>query len=176
MPDEEEGEEVMSATDVLWEGTARAIGEAAEAWKREEESAARATAAEALVRAALGLISITEGIIAHTWDDLFSERIRQVQAMGDHLESFTTQAISVADQMRELALCSETEGHKVEKLPELSEAIERLARAKEALARRWPRFDSEELERGLAQVARGETVGAEEILREFPELQNPAGA
>src|SRR5262249_28287882 len=147
----------MSATDVLWEGIARAIAEAVEALKREEESAVRATAAEALVRATLGLISITEGLIARTWDDLFSERIRQVQATGDHLESFTEQTIRLGDRMRELALLSETEGHKVEKLPELSEAVGRLARAKEALARRWPRFDPEELERGLAQAARGET-------------------
>jgi len=165
----------MSATDVLWEGIVRAIAEAVEALKR-EEGAARATAAEALVRATLGLISITEGNIARTWDDLFSERIREVQAKGDHLESFTGHTITLANEMRELALLSETEGHKVEKLPELSEAIGCLIRAKEALARRWPRFDPEEVERGLAQVARGETNGAEEILREFPELQNPGGA
>ncbi|SRR6266542_2342308 len=164
----------MSATETLWAGTARTLDEASDALKREEEAAVRASAAEALVRTALLLVSITEGIVANIWDALFSEKVCDVRAEGERLGLMTERAIAVTSGTRDLALTSQEQGYTITGLTELSEGIKRLERAREDLARRWPRLDPEKMDQAAARMARGEFADLSDVYHEFPELQNPA--
>jgi hypothetical protein len=164
-----------SVTEILWEGTAQTVREATDAWKDEEEGAARANAAEAILRIALDLIYLAERMIARQWDNLFSQRIRNVEAMGDCLQRCALKTIDLARGTHELVGFAEAQGYKFEQTPELLAGIGRLSAMKDRLARHWPRFDPDRLERGLAQAARGEFVDPEEIYREFPELQDKGG-
>lgn len=165
-----------SVVEILWEGTAQTVRAATDAWKEEEEGAARARAAEAILRVALSLIALAEHIVTLTRDDLFSERIRDVEATGEHLERCVARTLDIARATHALAGFAEAEGYRFEQVPELVAGIARLSELQDRLARHWPRFDPAHLERGLAQAARGEFVDLEEIYREFPELQNKGGS
>jgi len=166
----------VSVAEVLWEGTARTVREATDAWKDEEQGAARAQAASQLVSASLELVSFTESLVARKWDDLFSERITDVEAMGERLERWVETTIHLAEETRQRASVVEAEGYKIEKVAELLARIARLSETKARLTKHWPRFDLAGLEQGLAQAARGEFVDLEEIYREFPELQVKRGS
>lgn len=165
-----------SVVEILWEGTAQTVRAATDACKDEQEGAARVHGVEAILRVALSLLDIAERIITFTWDDLFSERIRDVEAAGDRLERCAATTLDIARAARELVGLAEAEGHRFEQLPTLLAGMARLSEMKERLARHWPRFDPAQLEKGLAQAARGEFVDAEEIYREFPELQDKGGS
>ena len=166
----------VSVAEVLWEGTARTVRDATDAWKEEERGAARALATDLLLQAAVDLVQVTQQLVARKWDDLFSERIRDVESMGQRLEKWTETARRLAEGTRELATLVETEGYKVEKVPALEAGIAKLLDTKARLAKHWPRFDPTRLDQGLAQAARGDFVDAEEIGREFPELQIKSGS
>lgn len=172
MPGYSKGGFAVSVTDVLWEGTARTVREAIDAWQGEEQGTARAKAAEEIVGVAMAMVSVAQHLLMRKWDDLFSERIADVETMGDHLEEVAATTIRLAQQARELASLVEAEGYKVDQVPELLLGIAKLSEMKDRLAKHWPRFDPVRLEQGLAQAARGEFVDREEIYREFPELQN----
>jgi predicted transcriptional regulator len=160
----------VSVAEVLWEGTARTVREATDAWKTEEQGAARAWAMEQLLRNAMLMVTLAHDLLLHKWDDLFSGRIQNVGEMGERLEKTAATAIELAQDTRRLASISEEEGYAFEKIPDLLAAVERLSEMKERLVKHWPRFDPARLEQGLAQAARGEFVDPEEIYREFPEL------
>ena len=162
----------MTVAEVLWEGTARTVREATDAWKEEEMGAARAKAAEDILRIVLELVSAAQGVLIRKWSDLFAERISDVETMGDYLENVAATTINLAQRARELAGLAEAEGYKFNQLPELDLRISKLSDMKDRLAKHWPRFDPVQLERGLAQATRGEFVDPEEIYREFPELQD----
>lgn len=165
-----------SAVEILWEGTAQTVRAATDACKDEQQSAARAHGMETILRVALSLLDIAERILTFTWDDLFSERIRDVETTGDRLERCATTTLDIAKAARELVGRAEAEGHQFEHLPALLAGMARLSEMKERLAGHWPRFDPVQLEKGLAQASRGEFVDMEEIYREFPELQDKGGS
>ena len=164
----------MIATEILWEGTARAVDEATDAWKREEESAARAQGVEDILRGALGMVYFAQRLICFQWDALFSERIRDVRDEGERLKRMAARSLHLANNASALAGLSEAEGYTFGQLPELVEAVDRLKRLEDDLARRWPRLDPEALEKGLAQAARGEFADLTDVYHEFPELQDKA--
>ena len=166
----------MSVAEVLWEGTARTVRDAADAWKDEERGAARAAAADQLVHAALELVHVTQHLVLRKWDDLFSERIKDIESTGQRLEKWAETAIHLAEGICDLGAIVEADGYKAEKLPALAGEITRLTEMKARLARHWPCFDPARLEQGQAQATRGAFVDAEEICREFPELQVMSGS
>ena len=166
----------MTVTETLWEGTVRAVGEAADAWKREEESAARAQGVEDLLRGTLAMVHLAQRVIALQWDALFSGRIRAVRETGERLDRIATRTISLAGDARALVGISEAEGYSFDQLPDLAAALGELARRNDDRARRWPHFDPDALDRGLAQAARGEFADLAEVYREFPELQDKTGS
>lgn len=157
-----------SVVEVLWEGMAKTLRDATDVWKDEEQGVLRAQATELLLQASLDLLRVTQQLVARKWDDLFSMRIRAVQAAGDHLEQAVATARRLAEGTCELV---DAEAHTVEKSSLQAELV-RLVETQSRLARHWPRFDLSRLEQRRAQAARGEFVEAEEIYREFPELQS----
>lgn len=164
----------MSAMETLLEGTARALDEAADAWKHENETSARAQGAEALVRTALLTVSFAEAVVAGVWEALFSDKLRDVRAAGEHLASLIERASAVTNVTRALALSLQEEGYTIAGLAELSEGIKRLERARDDVARRWPRLDPEKMDRATARMEGGEFADLSDVYHEFPELQNPA--
>ena len=165
----------MTVTEALWQGTVRAVEDAEDAWKREEERAARAQGAEDILRATLAMIHFARRAITLQWDALFSGRVRDVRDTGERLERIATRTLSLAGNTRELVGISKTDGHSFDPLPDLVAALDELTRLKGDLTRRWPRFDPEALDRGLAQAARGECADLAEVYHEFPELQDKTG-
>lgn len=165
----------MTATEALWKGTVRAVEDAEDAWKREEEAAARAQGAEDILRGSLAMLHFARRDIALQWDALFSGRIRDVQDTRERLQRMAARTISLAEEARKLVGISETDGYSFTQLPELAAALAELVRLRDDLARRWPRFDPDALERGLAQAARGEAADLAEVYQEFPELQGKRG-
>src|SRR5215813_1105131 len=129
---------MMSAMETLLEGATRALDEAADAWKREEEAGVRASSAEALVQTALLIVSFTEGFVAAIWEALFAGKVRDIRAEGERLTWLIERAIATTTGTRDLALTSQEQGYTITGLTELSEGIKRLERAREDLARRWP--------------------------------------
>src|SRR5690349_20702310 len=87
----------VSVAEVLWEGTARTVRDATDAWKDEERGAARALATDLLLQAAVDLVQVTQQLVARTWDELFFERIRDVESTGQRLEKWTETARHLAE-------------------------------------------------------------------------------
>ena len=166
----------MTATEALWKGTVRAVEDAEDAWKREEERAARAQGAEDILRGTLAMVHFARREIAFQWEAIFSGRVRDVRDTGERLERMASRTLSLAEDARKLISTGEADGSSFAQLPELTAALDELARLRDDLARRWPRFDPAALERGLAQAARGEFADLAEVYHEFPELQDKTGS
>src|SRR5262249_33894439 len=151
-----------------------ALNEAVDAWKRENEAAARAQGPEALVRTALLTVSFAEGVVADLWEALFSNKVRDVRAAGEQLASLIERTIGITNGTRDLALSALAEGYTTAGLVELSEGLKRLERARDDVARRWPRLDPAKMNQATARMERGEFADLSDVYREFPELQKPA--
>jgi hypothetical protein len=100
----------VSVAEIIWEETARTVRDATGVWKDEEQGAGRALATDQLVHTALELVYAAQHLIMRNWDDLFSERIKDVEAMGHRLEQRAETTIQLAEGPRAFAALVEAEG------------------------------------------------------------------
>src|SRR5262245_273395 len=98
---------------------ARTVSLAMGAWESEEPGTARGNAAEDIVRVALATVGVAQRLIKRTWDDLFSERIVDLETTDSHLENVAGTTLRLAQQACEVAGLVEAEGYKVAQVPEL---------------------------------------------------------
>jgi len=165
----------MKADEVLLRGQARTVEEAAEAWGETQAELDRLESLERVIDDLTRAASFSEQRVDAYWEALFSGKIRDVLRIGDLLRETTGRTARAYAQFLGAVQAFESAGYVVDGAAEFRRAADAMRRLADDLEARWPRFDPEALDRGLAQAAQGQSADLADVYHEFPELQNKAG-
>jgi hypothetical protein len=161
----------MHATEVYWKGQARALRDAAEAWKQDHEEAQSVLKFEAFLDHPLATYQALGKFYRAVWDDLFSGRLAKPLRAGIYLREVFGQAALGFEDLLDVLHNHQQKGYSIARAGELEQAARDLRAWEADIAARWPRFDPDELRAALEGPA--EFVDPEEIYREFPEIRRP---
>jgi hypothetical protein len=154
--------------EIHWRGQARAIEDAAEAWKAEHDFARAVYALEAMLRACLSLSDFIKKAMAAIWEDLFSEKLEDVSGYGERLHRLFRHTLLAFKAAGAAAASARLAGYTVENAEEVVQAETHLRRLYGDFHLRWPHFDLDKLHK--LETTPPEFVDAEDVYREFPEL------
>ena len=131
-------------------------------WCR-EGTTRRTQDANALVRQALALPDMVERAWASTFDEIFAERIDDLDQAGNQLLAvFDVISVALAE-VRDLASQVQSEsGRAVDGLSEVDGAIDRIAQLRDRIFAHWPWFGEEEKAAAVAECERGEGTDADD--------------
>jgi hypothetical protein len=121
---------------------------------------------DVIADAAVNWPALVEKSYHREWDravtGTLDERTRGGEFLFDLWDAFT----DALQSLRDLAGSLVSRGHSVHRLPDLDAAIDKLHRNRPRAYDNWPWFRPEETAAAEAQIARGEYVTTEDLLRE----------
>jgi hypothetical protein len=147
-------------------GGAEIISEEAERLQRYNEQGIDLCRVEALILFADSLCDTFARQVKGKFDELFSNRVPNVQQTGGELFATLSNMRKTIDFVDEVVRSTQA-SYIVTNAPALDWAKEKLRVLRLDLEKRWPLFDEEELKRGCQSADRGELLDPEVILREL---------
>ena len=97
------------------------------------------------------------------------------QGVGESLLSTLDYGVQAWEIITQEVQDLRNRGYSVENEERLPEALAEMRQLRQDFAARWPMFTQEELQRGRDQIARGEFVTGEDLLRAQQDKNRQAG-
>ncbi|SRR6266542_3861736 len=151
----------MHASEVYWKGQARAIREAAEAWKVDHEEAQSVLKFETSLDHPLATHQALGKFYRTVWEDLFGGQLSKPLETGALLREMFGLLAQAFEVLLDVVRAHEREGYVIARTGDVERAARDLRAWEADFVARWPRFDPDELKAALAEPA--EFVDAEEI-------------
>ena len=122
---------------------------------------------EELTQECLDGVDRTVRLLKDVWDCGFAGELDNVQEMGQNIVEMLDSEIETLDAMAERARIISHQGGVVRNAGQLPAAVQKVRILADDFKTRWPFIQTEDVQRGAQEIARGELVTGEELLREL---------
>jgi hypothetical protein len=177
----------MVIKNIIYRGQARAVEDAVEAWKLthlakapwrdltagagsssgQDEVAETVKDVEAIVDASLQLHESLVAWQKESWEAIRSGREKRILALGNSLEKAYQANTDIFKAVSELLDWAKQNGYDVASARLFHERVADLRKLRDRFVAKWPFPKIEEMEEAIAQIARGEGIELEELIREL---------
>lgn len=159
----------MHTSEVYWKGQARAILDAAEAWKDDDAEPHSGLNFAASLDHPLATAAALQKLARLAWDDLFSGRLARSLETGVRLRELFRLTAQAVERLAEVLRTHKNPAGSVASAEEVERAARDLRATAADIEARWPSFDVEELKALCAEET--DFVDPEEIYRDLPEIR-----
>lgn len=155
-------------------GVARAVADAADAWKAGHDEVSATYLLEDAIQFALPLAKALARHQERAWRELFQGRKDyDSQGVGLVLRRCYDLAVRGLDRLAEAVALANDEGYRVDGVEEFQAARQSVQQLAAEFTEKWPLFTAEEIEAGAARIATGEFFTLEEARRELDGANRP---
>lgn len=156
----------------MYRGQYRAVEDALETWKDDHDEAMSVRDLEEVIRTCLGLNASARDLVRAVWELGFSGKAHNSEEIGRDVLLVLKAGVVTWESLAKSVEERVAQGYAVEGADRAPPALAEIQSLAADFAARWPFIRVEDIEEGARQIAAGEFVTGEELLREMHSEDN----